>query len=501
MSNVAIIETLPSALVACTVSRDIEEFEGLIDAMEDAFGESWGDIGFEDAATFLRKTDTASLKFMIVAVNSDDEATLDKISGIVQKGKARGLGVIVLSDAISPAGLHKLMRSGADDFLPYPLPESAFDEAIARLEAQFAAKVAEQNAAAQAAQNAAQAAQAAAAQAAQAAAALAAQNAAALAAQQAAQEAAAQAAQQAAAQAAQQAAAQAAAPPPQAPTAAAKAPQSDPTSFNVRNPGEGGSGIVLPVHGMAGGVGASTFAANLAHEMMLTYPDKKPRVCLMDFDFQFGNVATYLDFTRDEKVMDFLSNAGRASADGLRSVLQETRDGLFVLTSPLEMMPLEIISAGEMSHLISLARANFDFVIIDMPTTIVSWTEAVLNEAQIYFAVVELDLRSAQNVLRLLRALKMESLPYERLRYVLNRGPGFTDLTAKSRVKRMAESLDISIELIMPDGGAAVAQSNDQGLPLAATAPKNALRREIQKLAKTLIDHNNITAPNLRAKR
>jgi pilus assembly protein CpaE len=85
------------------------------------------------------------------------------------------------------------------------------------------------------------------------------------------------------------------------------------------------------------------------------------------------------------------------------------------------------------------------------------------------------------------RALKAEALPYEKLRYVLNRAPKFTDLSAKSRVKRMAESLEIRLEVQMPDGGPQVTQANDHGHPLAASAPKNPVRKEIQKLAKSLV--------------
>ena len=45
---------------------------------------------------------------------------------------------------------------------------------------------------------------------------------------------------------------------------------------------------------------------------------------------------------------------------------------------------------------------------------------------------MELDLRSAQNMLRLIRALKAEDLPHEKLRFVLNRAPKFTDLSARA---------------------------------------------------------------------
>ena len=95
-------------------------------------------------------------------------------------------------------------------------------------------------------------------------------------------------------------------------------------------------------------------------------------------------------------------------------------------------------------------------------------------------------MRSAQNALRLKRALQAEELPFNKLRFALNRAPKFTDLSGKSRVKRMGESLGISIDLQLPDGGKPVMQSGDHGLPLANSAGKNPLRREIAKLAQSL---------------
>lgn len=99
-------------------------------------------------------------------------------------------------------------------------------------------------------------------------------------------------------------------------------------------------------------------------------------------------------------------------------------------------------------------------------------------------------MRSAQNALRLIRALKAEDLPYKKLRYVLNRAPKFTDLNGKSRVKRLAESLDIDIEIQMPDGGKAVVQAGDHGVPLAESAGKSPIRKEFSKLAKSVHELN-----------
>ena len=123
-----------------------------------------------------------------------------------------------------------------------------------------------------------------------------------------------------------------------------------------------------------------------------------------------------------------------------------------------------------------------------MPTTLVSWSDRVLQIAETFFAVLEVDMRSAQNALRFLRTLKAEDLPIEKIQYALNRSPGFTDMNGKTRVKRLADSLGIALNIMLPDGGKAVTNAGDQGLPLAESAAKNNLRKEIRRIATSLVD-------------
>lgn len=417
MSSVANLQPEPAPIVACTISRDVQNFDLLIDEMEIELGESWGDLSFDDASAFLEQPDARSLEFVAIAVNSHDENNLDGIADVIKACKGNGIKVILIADEVSPIALHQLLRLGADDFVPYPLPENALHEAIEKLRK-----------------------------------------------------------------------------PAMVPslTVAATATEA-PIEAEIHHPGFKAKGdrdgVVLPVHALSGGVGASTFATNLAWELA-TITKEAPRVCLLDLDFQFGSAATYLDLPRKEAVMDLLTDMGNSDSDSMLQSMLTFNDKLHVLTAPADMLPLDIITAEDIGRLIDMARSNFDFVIIDMPKTIVAWTEAVLSRAHVYFAMMELDLRSAQNVLRLVRALKAEGLPHEKLRFVLNRAPRFTDLSAKSRVKRMAESLDISIEVQLPDGGAQVTQANDHGLPLSESAAKNNLRKEIQKLAKSLYELN-----------
>ncbi len=424
MASVANLQPEPAPILACTISRDVQNFELLIDDMELEMGESWGDLTFEDAQDFLSQSDAQGLIFVAVAVNAQDEGNFDLIGQIVSAAKAKSIKVILIADQISPMALHQLLRLGADEFVPYPLPERAMHEAIERAKAPAPAPVAVS--------------------------------------------------------------------PAQAAVAAAPDPDLSVQAPQFKAKGDR-DGVVLPVHGLAGGVGASTFAANLAWELATVAKDKDaPRVCLLDLDLQYGSAATYLDLPRKETVFELLSDTANADSDQLLRAMLTFNDKLHVLTAPSDMLPLDIVSPDDIGRIIDMARANFDYVVIDMPKTIVSWTETVLTRAHVYFALIELDLRSAQNVLRLVRALKAEALPHDKLRFVLNRAPRFTDLAAKGRVKRMAESLDIAIEVSLPDGGDQVTQANDHGLPMAEQASKNPLRKELQKLAKSLFDLNKV---------
>jgi pilus assembly protein CpaE len=417
MTSVANLQPDPTPILACTISRDVQNFDLLIEDMEIELGESWGDLSFDDALVFFDQPDAATLEFVVIAVDGEDEADLARITEIIRAAKTKGIKVMLIADQVSPVALHQLLRLGADDFVPYPLPEGALHDSIERMRK----------------------------------------------------------------------------PGPSA-MAAMAGGQDDGTGTGRNSPGFKArgdkNGVILPVHGMSGGVGASTFAVNLAWELATISKTDAPRVCLIDLDFQYGAVSTYLDLPRRETIYELLSDTAGADSDTFLQALQTFNERLHVFTAPTDMLPLDIVTGEDVSRLLNIAEANFDFIVIDMPSTVVSWTETVLSRAHVYFGLMELDLRSAQNILRLVRALKSEGLPHEKLRYVLNRAPKFTDLTAKSRVKRMSESLDIDIEIQLPDGSIQVTQANDHGLPLAENAAKNPLRKEIAKLAKSLYDLN-----------
>ncbi len=417
MSSNAALQPEPQPIVACTISRDVQVFDLLIEDMETVLGERWGDLSFADALSFLEQPDADQLQFVAVALNAEDEDDLSLIIDIIAAAKAKGIKVILIAEDVSPAALHQLLREGGDEFVPYPLPEGELSRAIERV---------------------------------------------------------------------------------QQPEVAPPLPPAEEIKNKLKPTGDR-SGVVIPVQGLAGGTGATTLAVNLAWELANIDKANPQRVCLLDLDLQFGSTSTYLDLPRRETVLELLSDTEGMDSEAFMHALLSFNQKLHVLTAPTDLVPLDLISPDDVKRLIEMARTNFDYVIIDMPKTMTEWSEAVLQAAHVYFATLELDMRSAQNALRLKRALTGEGLPFGKLRFVLNRAPGFTDLNGKSRVKRLAESLGISIEVMLPNGGYAVAQNADHGVPMAEGIAKNALRKEIAKLAKSVHEVNQSDAVKAKA--
>lgn len=250
-------------------------------------------------------------------------------------------------------------------------------------------------------------------------------------------------------------------------------------------------GKVVAFYGVAGGVGASTFAVNFAWELTLLTRREGRRVALLDFNFQFGSIATFLDVPRREAVYELVSEAANLDQTGLTQALSTFQDKLHVLTAPRDALPLDIVSPADVEAIISLAREAFDYVVIDMPQALMNWSEKVYAASDDFYAVMEVDMRSAQNMFRFMRTLKSEDMNLDKLRFVLNRAPGLTDLSGKTRVKRVAESLGITFLHQVPDGGKQIVSSGDQGSPLAVGARSNPVRKEIVRMVEKFMTEDS----------
>jgi pilus assembly protein CpaE len=244
MTSTAALKPEPAPIVACTISRNVQNFDLLIEDMESELGESWGDLTFEDASLFLQQPDSDGLEFVAIAMSEDDETEIATIAEIIKTAVSKRIKVIVIAEEVSPIALHQLLKLGAQEFVPYPLPDGALRDAIERMRRPV--------------------------------------------------------------------------------------PAIDASAAGKLKVTGDRDGVVLPVQGIAGGTGATTFAVNLAWELANVEKDNPPRVCLLDFDLQFGTASTYLDLPRREAVLELLSDTASVDNDGFMQALLTFQDKLHV---------------------------------------------------------------------------------------------------------------------------------------------------------------------------
>ena len=385
-------EIAPEALV---FSGNFSAADALIEDLDTQFGEDqWLEVPLGDAENMLSIASSDD-SFVIVALSSDDDESVEQSAQLIRQAREYGLSVLLIVGDISPRTMHRIMREGVAEFAPYPEPAGALIDAIDRLRL-------------------------------------------------------------------------------------ARSSGNLPAVTTTGAPRR--LGKVVAFYGVAGGVGASTFAVNFAWEMTLRTRREGRRVALLDFNFQYGSIATFLDVPRREAVYELVSEASNLDQTGLTQALSTYKDKLHVLTAPRDALPLDIVSPSDVDAIIGLARESFDYVVIDMPQALMNWSEKVYAAADDFYAVMEVDMRSAQNMYRFLRTLKAEDMNLDKLRFVLNRAPGLTDLSGKTRVKRVAESLGIAFLHQVPDGGRPVVHCGDQGTPLAEGARSNPVRKEILRM-------------------
>ena len=85
MSGNAAALVEPAPIVACTISRNVQEFDLLIEDMESELGESWGDLSIDDALAFFGQPDAESLEFIAVAMDEIVRAEPNATFGLDQR--------------------------------------------------------------------------------------------------------------------------------------------------------------------------------------------------------------------------------------------------------------------------------------------------------------------------------------------------------------------------------------------------------------------------------
>lgn len=239
------------------------------------------------------------------------------------------------------------------------------------------------------------------------------------------------------------------------------------------------NGKIITVFAAKGGCGKTTLATNLA---AVLHDDGARRVCLVDLDLEFGDVASALGLRSDRSLADTLSNDEEPGAAWIASLMTPYRPGLDCLLAPTRPGEAALITAALVTRLLTVLPIVYDFVIVDTPSRFSAQVLAAFDAAD-HQVLVTTPERPALKNLRLTLDM-LDLLPYDRTArtIVVNR----SDETAGMTAQVLDDLVRSPIAGHLPtwDG---VPASINRGELLAAAQPDHAVSLEIRRLAAALL--------------
>lgn len=228
----------------------------------------------------------------------------------------------------------------------------------------------------------------------------------------------------------------------------------------------GGTGTVISVVSASGGTGKTFLATNLAYYL---HAQHRLTVCVIDFDLQFGELATALRLRPRYTVTDAMAHddsEGTDLAERLGEFVVEHDTGIFVLAGPSEPAEADAIEPSGVARLLTALRSRYDVVVVD---TAPSLSEPVLTAVDLSDQILvlgTLDLPSVRNMGVLLSTLSQLKIPESHIQLLLNK----VEKDVGIDVDQISKYFSQGFSAVIPYGRD-VSRSLNMGMPILAYLP------------------------------
>ena len=230
----------------------------------------------------------------------------------------------------------------------------------------------------------------------------------------------------------------------------------------------------------AGGAGATAILGQLAIRQAARESASGRKVCLVDFDVQFGNAAFQLGLRPKLSLADLAESGNRLDGELLEATVTDHPSGLKVIAAPPDMMPLEAITSDQALEIVELATREFGTVFVDLPSNWSNWSLSLLARADLVLLVTEISIPALRQARRQLDLIRSQDLGELEVRVVANRcqSSSFRNL----RQADIKTALGREIAYTVADDEAVMGAALDQGVPIAEIKRKSAVGRDLDLL-------------------
>lgn len=193
---------------------------------------------------------------------------------------------------------------------------------------------------------------------------------------------------------------------------------------NQRKNDESQPGQIFTFFSTASATGKTVLAINFAADLA----ERGYKVCVADFDNQFGDVAYYLRLESENSLYKAYQEENVNAAD----LVVETEWNFDVLLAPHELDEAYLIDKELIKRAIAQLSINYDYVLVDTTTGFSDINLVVLEHTDVLFMPCVVDfIPSIKNLKLGVETLQRLQFEAGRIRLVLNRENSQTQISTK----------------------------------------------------------------------
>jgi Flp pilus assembly CpaE family ATPase len=216
-------------------------------------------------------------------------------------------------------------------------------------------------------------------------------------------------------------------------------------------------GKLLVFFGAKGGAGVTTLACNFAVALA---QDTSQSTVLIDLDLPLGDAALNLGLVAEYSTVSALQESSRLDASFLSKLLVKHDSGLYVLAAPGKLPQYQATNES-IDRLLTVARQDFDSVVIDVGSRLDFAGTSLFKEAKTVYLVTQAAIPELRNSNRLIS--QFFSSGGSQLEVVINRyDPRALGVSDESITKALTRPANWKI----PNDFSAVRQMQNTGVPL-----------------------------------
>ncbi|MGA8211438.1 MAG: AAA family ATPase [Nocardioidaceae bacterium] len=246
-------------------------------------------------------------------------------------------------------------------------------------------------------------------------------------------------------------------------------------------------GKVVTVFSPKGGVGKTTLAVNLA---LALSENGSRRVCLVDLDLAFGDVAITLQLFPARTIADAVHLQSGLDFPVLEPLLTDYQGLLSALVAPVQPDAKDSIPPSLVGKVLSLLKQNADFVVVDTSPALDEYVLQAFDETDEMLLVATLDVPTLKNVKVAVETLDLLNFPKPKRHLVLNRADDKVGLSAD----KVESTLGMKIALSVPTSSQ-VAHATNAGEPIVTAAPRHPVSQAVTRFAATLSGVSAVVDP------